>query len=139
MARIVPSPVAFRRDSGRTETKRPCRRVEGLAVDLEGCVPVEHDVELFLARPGLGVLADQRAFVAGPVRVRAERVDPEVLAHRDVPAARLDLVEARDLVLRLLVHTTHLRVAAGYRAARAIRNRANAVQVVASWIQLIAK
>jgi hypothetical protein len=31
-------------------------------------------------------------------------VEPEVLAHRDVSAARRDVVEARDLLLRLVVH-----------------------------------
>jgi hypothetical protein len=31
-------------------------------------------------------------------------VDPEVLAHRDAPAAPLDVVEARDLLLRAVVH-----------------------------------
>jgi hypothetical protein len=31
-------------------------------------------------------------------------VDPKVLAHRNISAAPLDLVEARDLKLRLVVH-----------------------------------
>src|SRR5829696_2220654 len=80
------------------------RRVDGLAVDLEGRVPVEHDVQLLLARPGLVVLIDQRAVLAGRVGVDSECVDPEVLAHRDISAAPLDVVEERDLPLRLVVH-----------------------------------
>jgi hypothetical protein len=31
-------------------------------------------------------------------------VDPEVFAHRDISAAPLDVVEARDLPLRAVVH-----------------------------------
>jgi hypothetical protein len=31
-------------------------------------------------------------------------VDPEVLAHRDISAAPLDVIEARELPLRLVVH-----------------------------------
>jgi hypothetical protein len=31
-------------------------------------------------------------------------VDPEVLAHRNISAAPLDVVEARDLPLRVVVH-----------------------------------
>jgi hypothetical protein len=31
-------------------------------------------------------------------------VDPEVLAHRDISAAPLDVFEARDLPLRFVVH-----------------------------------
>ena len=60
------------------------RRVGGLTVDLEGRLPVEHDVQLLLARPGLVVLVDQGAVFAGRVGVDAECVDPEVLAHRNV-------------------------------------------------------
>ena len=39
-------------------------RVDRLAVDLEGRLPIEHDVQLLLSRPGLVVLIDQRAVVA---------------------------------------------------------------------------
>jgi hypothetical protein len=31
-------------------------------------------------------------------------VDPEVLAHRNISAAPLDVVEVRDLPVRLIVH-----------------------------------
>ena len=86
------------------EHECPCGRVERLAVDLEGRLPVEHDVQLLLARPGLVVLADQRAVLAGRVGVDSECVDPEVLAHRNISAAPLDVVEARDLPVRLVVH-----------------------------------
>ena len=84
--------------------ERPGGRVERLAVHLEGRLPVEHDVQLLLARPGLVVLIDQRAVLAGRVGVDPERVDPEVLAYRNISAAPLDVVEARDLPLRLVVH-----------------------------------
>src|SRR5262245_37241877 len=86
------------------EHERPCGRVDRLAVELAGRSPVEHDVQLLLARAGLVVLANQRAVLAGRVSVDSERVDPEVLAHRDVSAAPLDLAEPRDLPLRLVVH-----------------------------------
>ena len=43
------------------------------------------------------MLVDQRAVLAGPEGVDPERVDPEVLAHRNASAAPLDVVEARDL------------------------------------------
>src|ERR687888_2771736 len=69
------------------EYESPCGRVDRLAVDLEGRIPVEHDVQLLLARPGLVVLADQRAVLAGRVGVDSECVDPEVLAHWDVSVA----------------------------------------------------
>jgi hypothetical protein len=55
------------------------------------------------------VLVDQRAVVAGRVGVDSERLDPEVLAHRDAPTAAPDVVEARDLHLRVVVHPIHLR------------------------------
>jgi hypothetical protein len=86
------------------EHECPGGRVDRLAVDLEGRLPVEHDVQLLLARPGLVVLTDQRAVLAGCVGVDSECVDPEVLAHRDISAAPLDVVEARDLPLRVVVH-----------------------------------
>src|SRR5207244_476336 len=86
------------------EHECPCGRVDRLAVDLEGRLPVEHDVQLLLARAGLVVLADQRTVLAGRVGVDSESVDPEVLAYRNISAAPLDLVEARDLPLRLVVH-----------------------------------
>ena len=75
-ARTVPSPVALRRDSGPTNTSVPGRRVKRLAVDLEGRPPVEHDVQLLLARPGLVVLIDQRAVLAWAVGVDSECLDP---------------------------------------------------------------
>src|SRR5437763_1156412 len=43
------------------EHERPCRGVDRLAVELEGRLPVEHDVQIFLARPGLVMLTYQRA------------------------------------------------------------------------------
>src|SRR5262249_32483212 len=61
-------------------------------------------VQLLLPRSGLDVLADEGAVLAGRVGVDPECVDPEVLAHRDSSAAPLDVVEARDLHLRLVVH-----------------------------------
>src|SRR6185437_618818 len=84
------------------ECSRP--RVDHLAVDLERHLAVEHDVELLLTRPGLVVVVDQRAVVPGRERVDSERVDPEVLAHRDVPAAPLDVVDVCDPPVRLVVH-----------------------------------
>ena len=48
--------------------ERPGGRVERYAVHFEGRVPVEHDVQLLLARPSLVVLTDQRAVLAGRVR-----------------------------------------------------------------------
>src|SRR3954451_4245168 len=86
------------------ENERACGRVDRLAVDLEGGLPVEHDVQLLLARSGLVVLVDQRAVLAGRVTVDPECVDPEVLAHRDTSAAPLDVIEARDPPLRVVVH-----------------------------------
>src|SRR6266540_1390 len=77
------------------EHERPGGRVERLAVDLEGRLPVEHDVQLLLARPGLVVLTDQRAVLAGRVGVDSECVDPEVLAHRNISAAPPDFVTSR--------------------------------------------
>jgi hypothetical protein len=88
------------------EHERPCGRVDRLAVELEGRTPIEDDVQLLLARPGLVVLTDQRAVLAGREGVDSECVDPEVLAHRDVSAASLDVVETRDLPLRLVAHRT---------------------------------
>jgi hypothetical protein len=88
----------------RGEHECPCRRVERLAVDLERRRPVDHDVQLLLARPGFVVLVDQRAVLAGRVRVDSKCVDPEVLTHRDIPAAPLDVVEARHLPFRVVVH-----------------------------------
>jgi hypothetical protein len=40
--------------------------------------------------------------LAGLVGVDSKGVDPQVLAHRDVSAAPLDLVETRDLPFRLV-------------------------------------
>ena len=89
---------------GPDEHERPRRRVDRLAVELERRIPVEHDVHLLLARSGLVVLADERALVAGGKGVHPERVGPDVLAHRDVSAALLDVVETRDLPVRLVAH-----------------------------------
>jgi hypothetical protein len=50
------------------------------------------------------VLIDQRAVLAGRVGVDSERVDPEVLAYRNISAAPLDVVEVRDLPRRAVVH-----------------------------------
>src|ERR671938_2031721 len=77
------------------EHERPCGRVDGLAVDLEARIAVEHDVQLLLSGPCLVMLADQRAVLARRVGVDSKRVDPEVLAHRDVSAAPLDVVATR--------------------------------------------
>src|SRR4029453_13158887 len=63
---------------GRDDDERPCGRVDRLTIDLEGRVPVEHEVQLLLARPGLVVLADQRAVLAGRIGVDPECVNPEV-------------------------------------------------------------
>src|SRR5204863_6395931 len=84
--------------------ERSRRGVDRLAVDLEGHLPVDHDVQLLLARPGLVVLIDQRAVLPGREGVDSERLDPEVLAHRNVSAAPLDVVEVRDFPTRLVVH-----------------------------------
>src|ERR671932_2102826 len=88
----------------RDEYESPCGRVDRVAVDLEGRIPVEHDVQLLLARPGLVMLADQRAVLAGGVRVDSECLNPKVLAHRDVSVVALDVVETCDLPLRLVAH-----------------------------------
>src|SRR6478736_1057452 len=88
---------------GPDEDECPWGRVDPLAVELEGRRPVEHDVQLLLARPGLVVLVDHRAVIGGRERVDPECVNPEMLAHRDVPATPLDVVEARDLPLRFVV------------------------------------
>src|SRR6266550_1263331 len=103
-ARTVPSPVALRRDSGPTNTSVPGGASTVSPSTLEGRLPVEHDVQLLLARPGLIVLIDQRAVLAWRVGVDSECVDPEVLAHRNISAAPLDVVEARELPLRVVVH-----------------------------------
>ena len=95
MTRTVPRPSPFGVLRGDVE-EGPRRRVHGLAVDLEGRVSVEHDVELLLAT-GLVVLVDQQAVLVRREHVDAEAVDPEMLAHRMHPAALLDVVEARDL------------------------------------------
>jgi hypothetical protein len=50
------------------------------------------------------VLVDQRAVLAGRVGVDSKCVDTEVLAHRNISAAPLDVVEARDAPLRVVVH-----------------------------------
>src|SRR5829696_10152539 len=86
------------------EHERSRRRVDRLAVDHEGRLPVEDDVQLLLARPRLVVLVDQRAVLAGRVGVDSECVDPEVLAHRDICAEPLDVVEVRNLPRRVFTH-----------------------------------
>jgi hypothetical protein len=78
--------------------------VDRLTVDLEGRFAVEQDVQLLLARSGLVVLIDQRAVVAGREGVDPERLDPELLAHRNIPTAPLDVVDVRDFPVRLVVH-----------------------------------
>ena len=95
-------PPRLRRD----EHERSCRRIDRLAVDLEGRRPVEHDVQLFLARSGLVVLVDEQAVLTGLESVDAEGMNTEVLAHRNVSAAPLHLVEARDLPLRTVGHSS---------------------------------
>ena len=103
---VVPasSAKAVRFTPGRANTSVPAGCVDALAVQLERCVPSQHEVEL-LVRIGLGlvVLVDEPvAGGAGGPRVHAERGDPEVMAHRPVRAAPvvqlLDLVELRNLV-----------------------------------------
>src|SRR5262245_38772592 len=86
------------------EHQRPCGRGDRVAVDLEGRIPIEDDVQLLLARPGLVMLADERAVLTRRESVDSECLDPEVLAHRNVSAAPFDLVETRDLPLRLVAH-----------------------------------
>src|SRR4029078_11994194 len=49
--------------------ERSRRGVERLAVDLECRAPVEHDVQLFLARSDLIVLADQPALLGGAASI----------------------------------------------------------------------
>src|SRR5262249_61680608 len=80
------------------------RRIDRFAVDLKRRLPVEHDVQLLLARPGLVVLVDQRPVLARRVGVDSECVDTEVLAHRNISAATRDVVEVRDPPVRLVVH-----------------------------------
>src|SRR5262245_12726819 len=88
-------------------------RVDRLTVDLEGRFPVEHDVQLLLARTGLVMLADQPAVVAGHVGVDSECADAEVLAHGNVSVAPLDLIEARRFPVCVDAHQVPLaRVAA---------------------------
>src|SRR4051794_3014961 len=93
------------------EHERSALRLDRLAVDLERRLAIEHDVQLLLARPGLVVLIDQRAVLTGREGVDPERVDPELLAHRDVPAAPLDVVDVRDLPVGLVVHPITSRIA----------------------------
>lgn len=92
-------------DSARIETSivRRTRETSHL-----GRVPVEREVQL-LARRGLVVVVDQRDFVVRREDVDPERVDSELLAHRDHPAALLDVVEAGDL--GLVAQSDHLRLA----------------------------
>jgi hypothetical protein len=94
---------------GRDRHERPGGRFERLAVDLERRGAVEHDVHLFLAA-GLVVLVDQHPVLADRAGIDPERVNPEVLAHRDEIAALLHLVEARHAPLCLVVHSLTLRV-----------------------------
>ena len=85
-----------------------CGRVDGLAVDLEGRRPVKHDVQLFLTRPRLVMRADEYPALARRVGVDSECADPEVLTHGDVSVAPLDVVEARHLPIRIVVHPASL-------------------------------
>jgi hypothetical protein len=50
------------------------------------------------------MLADQRPVLAGRVGVDSECVDPEVLAHGNVYVAPLDVIEARELPVRVVAH-----------------------------------
>ena len=51
------------------------------------------------------MLVDQQGVLARREGVDSECLDPEVLAHRDISVAPLDVVEARDLPLRVVVHS----------------------------------
>jgi hypothetical protein len=86
-----------------------CGRFDRLAVDLEGRLPVEHDVQLLLTRPRLVMLADECPVLAGRVGVDSECADPEVLAYGDVSFAPLDVVEARHLPIRIVAHPASLK------------------------------
>jgi hypothetical protein len=50
------------------------------------------------------VLIDQRAVFAADEAVDSERVDSEMLAHRNIPAAPLDLVEVRHFPVPIVIH-----------------------------------
>src|SRR5262245_19997977 len=78
--------------------------VDLLTVDLEGRVPVENDVQLLLARPGLVLLSAQGPVLGGRIGVDSERADSKGLAHRNISLAPLDVVELCRLPVRLAVH-----------------------------------
>jgi hypothetical protein len=103
-ARTVPSPVAFRRDSGPTNTSVPGGASTTSPSTSKVAFPSSTMYSSSWPEPGLVVLADQRAVLAGRVGVDSECVDPEVLADRNISAAPLDVVEVCDLPVRAVVH-----------------------------------
>ena len=103
-ARMVPSPVAFRRDSGPTNTSVPGGASTASPSTSKVTFPSSTMYSSSLARPGLVVLIYQCAVLAGREGVDSERVNPEVLAHGNISAAPLDVVEVRDLPMRRVTH-----------------------------------
>ena len=79
------------------EHERAGRCVDLFAVDREGRMPLDDDVELLVLRHHLGVLADHApAGLLGAVGVHAEAADAEVIANRDPGVSLRDLVELRN-------------------------------------------
>src|SRR5436190_12593324 len=103
-ARTVPSPVAFRRDSGRTNTNVPGGVSTASPSTSKVAFPSRTMYSSSWPDPASSCSLIQRAVLAGRVGVDSECVDPEVLAHRNISAAPLDVVEACDLPVRLVVH-----------------------------------
>ena len=102
-ARMVSSPVAFRRDSGPTNTSVPGGASTASLSTSKVAFPSSTMYKPSRVRPGLVVLVDH-AVLAGRVGVDSECVDPKVLAHRNISATPLDVVEVCDLPVRLIVH-----------------------------------